>query len=109
MYFLTENDKDYLMIEGATTYPGLGTLYEICYFAQKVEVGAFEEFSEAWAARNGKTYVLVISKYTSQNVTSVIPMSAVALYGDYLAQNNFTADDEVNGHRYRFLCLWDVI
>lgn len=95
MYFLTQNDKDYLMIEGATTYPGLGTLYENTYFAQKVEVGALnEEFSEAWAARNGKTYVLVNSKYTSQNVTSVIPMSAVALYGDYLAANKVTADDE---------------
>ena len=95
MYFLTQNDKDYLMIEGETTYPGLGTLYENTYFAQKVEVGALnEEFSEAWAARNGKTYVLVNSKYTSQNVTSVIPMSAVALYGDYLAANKVTADDE---------------
>ena len=86
MYFLEQNGNVYLNVKGSSDLPGIGSIAENSYFAQKVE---FKELSsdvaKAWAARENKGYLSILNKYTSQVVDSMLPVTSVALKGNYVS------------------------
>ncbi|GAA6428235.1 serine hydrolase domain-containing protein [Dielma fastidiosa] len=86
MYFMEQNGNTYLNVNGASELPGIGRVHEHSYFAQKVELSELSDsVAKAWAAREDKGYLSILNKYTSQAVATVLPVTSVALKGNYLS------------------------
>ncbi len=86
MSFLEQNGNTYMVYEENAQLPNLGTSHSRMYYAQKVEVNELEDsLTKAWEAREGKAYLIINNKYTSQSAAAAMPLASVSLKGDYLA------------------------
>lgn len=76
-----ENGLTYLQVAGPSILPPFGTMYTNQYSAQKVETSnaLTTPVSQAWEARNGKSYYLLNENYSSQTYMMATPVVKIAL------------------------------
>ena len=83
--FVTEeNGETYLLQKGYTAIPGLGAQATAEYVLQKADGTAPDAATEqAWQGRNGKVYLVLNEKYTSQTYLT-LPVSSLPYSGGYI-------------------------
>ncbi len=97
--FVTEeNGRTYLWQKAYAQLPGLGGLPSSSYTHVKLEENPVSpEVQEAWDARNGKLYLCVDEKHTSQLLALALPAAGLASTPGYMAFDRIVDADYAEG------------
>lgn len=77
------NGHTYIWSQNYASVPGFTQTASSAYVVQKAEpYTPSAEVQEAWNVRNGKLYLQVNEKYTSQNYSYFLPIAAIGYYDD---------------------------
>lgn len=96
-----KNGETYLWIQQYAELPEFGSTVTSLYMAQKLKKNELsEETIKAWAARQGKSYLLVNERYNSISYGQMIPAAGIVMIPDlqgYLVGNKIVdANTSVN-------------
>ena len=90
--FIEQNGRTYLTYRGYSALPGLCDLISETYYLEKLpENEITDEMQAAWAAREGKAYVSVTDKASSQLYMAGLPMLGIGTVEGYLLSNPLTS------------------
>ena len=90
--FARQNGSTYLTARGCSAISGLCDLVSETYYLQKLpENTVTDEMQAAWDARQGKAYVSVTDKASSQLYMSGLPMLGIGTVDGYLLSNPLTS------------------
>ena len=86
--FIEQNGRTYLTYRGYSAIDGLCDVVSETYYLEKLPENAVtDEMQAAWAAREGKAYVSVTDKASSQLYMSGLPMLGIGTMDGYLLSN----------------------
>ena len=89
--FVQQNGRTYLTYRGYSAIPGLCDLVSETYYLEKLPENTItDEMQAAWAAREGKAYVSVTDKASSQLFLSGLPALGIGTVEGYLLSNPLT-------------------
>ena len=90
--FIEQNGRTYLTARGYSAIDGLCDVVSETYYLEKLPENAVtDEMQTAWAAREGKAYVSVTDKASSQLYMSGLPMLGIGTVDGYLLSNPLTS------------------
>ena len=90
--FTEQNGRTYLTYRGYSAIDGLCDVVSETYYLEKLPENAVtDEMQTAWAAREGKAYVSVTDKASSQLYMSGLPMLGIGTVDGYLLSNPLTS------------------
>ena len=90
--FIEQNGRTYLTYRGYSAIDGLCDVVSETYYLEKLPENAVtDEMQAAWAAREGKAYVSVTDKASSQLYMSGLPMLGIGTVDGYLLSNPLTS------------------
>ncbi len=90
--FTEQNGRTYLTARGYSAIDGLCDVVSETYYLEKLPENAVtDEMQTAWAAREGKAYVSVTDKASSQLYMSGLPMLGIGTVDGYLLSNPLTS------------------
>ena len=90
--FIEQNGRTYLTYRGYSAIDGLCDVVSETYYLEKLPENAVtDEMQTAWAAREGKAYVSVTDKASSQLYMSGMPMLGIGTVDGYLLSNPLTS------------------
>ncbi len=90
--FIEQNGRTYLTARGYSAIDGLCDVVSETYYLEKLPENAVtDEMQTAWAAREGKAYVSVTDKASSQLYMSGLPMLGIGTVDSYLLSNPLTS------------------
>ena len=90
--FTEQNGRTYLTYRGYSAIDGLCDVVSETYYLEKLpENEVTDEMQAAWAARQGKAYVSVTDKASSQLYMSGLPMLGIGTVDGYLLSNPLTS------------------
>ena len=90
--FIAQNGRTYLTARGYSAIDGLCDVVSETYYLEKLPENAVtDEMQTAWAAREGKAYVSVTDKASSQLYMSGLPMLGIGTVDGYLLSNPLTS------------------
>ena len=90
--FIEQNGRTYLTARGYSAIDGLCDVVSETYYLEKLPENAVtDEMQAAWAAREGKAYVSVTDKASSQLYMSGLPMLGIGTVDGYLLSNPLTS------------------
>ena len=90
--FIEQNGRTYLTYRGYSAIDGLCDVVSETYYLEKLPENAVtDEMQTAWAAREGKAYVSVTDKASSQLYMSGLPMLGIGTVDGYLLSNPLTS------------------
>ena len=90
--FTEQNGRTYLTYRGYSAIDGLCDVVSETYYLEKLPENAVtDEMQAAWAAREGKAYVSVTDKASSQLYMSGLPMLGIGTVDGYLLSNPLTS------------------
>ena len=90
--FIEQNGRTYLTYRGYSAIDGLCDVVSETYYLEKLPENAItDEMQAAWAAREGKAYVSVTDKASSQLYMSGLPMLGIGTVDGYLLSNPLTS------------------
>ena len=90
--FTEQNGRTYLTYRGYSAIDGLCDVVSETYYLEKLpENEVTDEMQAAWAAREGKAYVSVTDKASSQLYMSGLPMLGIGTVDGYLLSNPLTS------------------
>ena len=90
--FIEQNGRTYLTYRGYSAIDGLCDVVSETYYLEKLpENEVTDEMQAAWAAREGKAYVSVTDKASSQLYMSGLPMLGIGTVDGYLLSNPLTS------------------
>lgn len=95
--FVQQNGRTYLTYRGYSAIDGLCDVVSETYYLEKLpENEVTDEMQAAWAARQGKAYVSVTDKASSQLYMSGMPMLGIGTVDGYLLSNPLTSDSRAD-------------
>ena len=95
--FAGQNGRTYLTYRGYSAIDGLCDVVSETYYLEKLpENEVTDEMQAAWAARQGKAYVSVTDKASSQLYMSGMPMLGIGTVDGYLLSNPLTSDSRAD-------------
>lgn len=95
--FIEQNGRTYLTYRGYSAIDGLCDVVSETYYLEKLPENAVtDEMQAAWAAREGKAYVSVTDKASSQLYMSGLPMLGIGTVDGYLLSNPLTSDSRAD-------------
>lgn len=95
--FARQNGSTYLTARGCSAISGLCDLVSETYYLQKLpENTVTDEMQAAWDARQGKAYVSVTDKASSQLYMSGLPMLGIGTVDGYLLSNPLTDENRAD-------------
>ena len=95
--FAEQNGRTYLTYRGYSAIDGLCDVVSETYYLEKLPENAVtDEMQTAWAAREGKAYVSVTDKASSQLYMSGLPMLGIGTVDGYLLSNPLTSDSRAD-------------
>ena len=95
--FTQQNGRTYLTYRGYSAIDGLCDVVSETYYLEKLpENEVTDEMQAAWAARQGKAYVSVTDKASSQLYMSGMPMLGIGTVDGYLLSNPLTSDSRAD-------------
>ncbi len=95
--FIEQNGRTYLTARGYSAIDGLCDVVSETYYLEKLPENAVtDEMQAAWAAREGKAYVSVTDKASSQLYMSGLPMLGIGTVDGYLLSNPLTSDSRAD-------------
>lgn len=95
--FTEQNGRTYLTYRGYSAIDGLCDVVSETYYLEKLPENAVtDEMQAAWAAREGKAYVSVTDKASSQLYMSGLPMLGIGTVDSYLLSNPLTSDSRAD-------------
>ena len=95
--FTEQNGRTYLTYRGYSAIDGLCDVVSETYYLEKLPENAVtDEMQAAWAAREGKAYVSVTDKASSQLYMSGLPMLGIGTVDGYLLSNPLTSDSRAD-------------
>ena len=95
--FAEQNGRTYLTYRGYSAIDGLCDVVSETYYLEKLpENEVTDEMQAAWAAREGKAYVSVTDKASSQLYMSGMPMLGIGTVDGYLLSNPLTSDSRAD-------------
>ena len=95
--FAQQNGRTYLTYRGYSAIDGLCDVVSETYYLEKLpENEVTDEMQAAWAARQGKAYVSVTDKASSQLYMSGMPMLGIGTVDGYLLSNPLTSDSRAD-------------
>lgn len=95
--FIEQNGRTYLTYRGYSAIDGLCDVVSETYYLEKLpENEVTDEMQAAWAARQGKAYVSVTDKASSQLYMSGMPMLGIGTVDGYLLSNPLTSDSRAD-------------
>lgn len=95
--FIEQNGRTYLTYRGYSAIAGLCDVVSETYYLEKLpENEVTDEMQAAWAARQGKAYVSVTDKASSQLYMSGMPMLGIGTVDGYLLSNPLTSDSRAD-------------
>ena len=95
--FTEQNGRTYLTYRGYSAIDGLCDVVSETYYLEKLpENEVTDEMQAAWAARQGKAYVSVTDKASSQLYMSGMPMLGIGTVDGYLLSNPLTSDSRAD-------------
>ena len=95
--FVEQNGRTYLTYRGYSAIDGLCDVVSETYYLEKLpENEITDEMQAAWAAREGKAYVSVTDKASSQLYMSGMPMLGIGTVDGYLLSNPLTCDSRAD-------------
>ena len=95
--FAEQNGRTYLTYRGYSAIDGLCDVVSETYYLEKLpENEVTDEMQAAWAARQGKAYVSVTDKASSQLYMSGMPMLGIGTVDGYLLSNPLTSDSRAD-------------
>ena len=95
--FTEQNGRTYLTYRGYSAIDGLCDVVSETYYLEKLPENAVtDEMQTAWAAREGKAYVSVTDKASSQLYMSGLPMLGIGTVDGYLLSNPLTSDSRAD-------------
>ena len=90
--FIEQNGRTYLTARGYSAIDGRCDVVSETYYLEKLPENAVtDEMQTAWAAREGKAYVSVTDKASSQLYMSGLPMLGIGTVDGYLLSNPLTS------------------
>ena len=90
--FIEQNGRTYLTYRGYSAIDGLCDVVSETYYLEKLPENTItDEMQTAWAAREGKAYVSVTDKASSQLYMSGLPMLGIGTVDGYLLSNPLTS------------------
>ena len=90
--FIEQNGRTYLTARGYSAIDGLCDVVSETYYLEKLPENTItDEMQTAWAAREGKAYVSVTDKASSQLYMSGLPMLGIGTVDGYLLSNPLTS------------------
>lgn len=90
--FIEQNGRTYLTARGYSAIDGLCDVVSETYYLEKLPENAVtDEMQTAWAAREGKAYVSVTDKASSQLYMSGLPLLGIGTVDGYLLSNPLTS------------------
>lgn len=90
--FTEQNGRTYLTYRGYSAIDGLCDVVSETYYLEKLPENTItDEMQTAWAAREGKAYVSVTDKASSQLYMSGLPMLGIGTVDGYLLSNPLTS------------------
>ena len=90
--FTEQNGRTYLTYRGYSAIDGLCDVVSETYYLEKLPENAVtDEMQTAWAAREGKAYVSVTDKASSQLYMSGLPLLGIGTVDGYLLSNPLTS------------------
>ena len=90
--FTQQNGHTYLTYRGYSAIDGLCDVVSETYYLEKLPENTItDEMQTAWAAREGKAYVSVTDKASSQLYMSGLPMLGIGTVDGYLLSNPLTS------------------
>lgn len=95
--FARQNGSTYLTARGCSAISGLCDLVSETYYLQKLpENTVTDEMQAAWDTRQGKAYVSVTDKASSQLYMSGLPMLGIGTVDGYLLSNPLTDENRAD-------------
>lgn len=95
--FVEQNGSTYLTARGCSAISGLCDLVSETYYLQKLpENTVTDEMQAAWDTRQGKAYVSVTDKASSQLYMSGLPMLGIGTVAGYLLSNPLTDENRAD-------------
>ena len=95
--FAEQNGRTYLTYRGYSAIDGLCDVVSETYYLEKLpENEVTDEMQADWAAREGKAYVSVTDKASSQLYMSGMPMLGIGTVDGYLLSNPLTSDSRAD-------------
>lgn len=95
--FARQNGSTYLTARGCSAISGLCDLVSETYYLQKLpENTVTDEMQAAWDARQGKAYVSVTDKASSQLYMAGLPMLGIGTVDGYLLSNPLTDENRAD-------------
>lgn len=95
--FIEQNGRTYLTYRGYSAIDGLCDVVSETYYLEKLpENEVTDEMQAAWAARQGKAYISVTDKASSQLYMSGMPMLGIGTVDGYLLSNPLTSDSRAD-------------
>lgn len=95
--FTQQNGRTYLTYRGYSAIDGLCDVVSETYYLEKLpENEVTDEMQAAWTAREGKAYVSVTDKASSQLYMSGMPMLGIGTVDGYLLSNPLTSDSRAD-------------
>ena len=95
--FVQQNGSTYLTARGCSAISGLCDLVSETYYLQKLpENTVTDEMQAAWDTRQGRAYVSVTDKASSQLYMSGLPMLGIGTVDGYLLSNPLTDENRAD-------------
>lgn len=95
--FARQNGSTYLTARGCSAISGLCDVVSETYYLQKLpENTVTDEMQAAWDARQGKAYVSVTDKASSQLYMAGLPMLGIGTVDGYLLSNPLTDENRAD-------------